>query len=69
MSWDRGASASEPHMHIALRVEPAGLRVGWRLTGVRVEAGEVFARLTLSITGAPTIESRDPVARRYRAIR
>jgi predicted metalloprotease with PDZ domain len=39
-----------------LRLEQDGLRVGWRLTGVRVKAGEVFARLPLSIAGGPTIE-------------
>jgi predicted metalloprotease with PDZ domain len=41
---------------VRLKVEPDGLRVGWRLTGVGVGAGEVLARLPLSIAGAPTIE-------------
>jgi predicted metalloprotease with PDZ domain len=56
MSWNREARTSEPRLRVRLRVEQDGLRVGWRLTGVSLEAGEVLARLPLSIAGGPTIE-------------
>ncbi len=47
---------AQQHLSVRFRVEPDGLRVGWRLTGVDVEAGEVVARLPSSIAGAPSIE-------------
>lgn len=44
------------HLQVSLGVDPDGLRVVWRLTGVRFESGQRFAQLPLSIAGAPTIE-------------
>jgi M61 glycyl aminopeptidase len=40
-------------------VEPAGVRVVWRLQGVGFAAGQPFAKLPLSVAGAPAIELGD----------
>ena len=56
MTGNRAGSGSGPRLDVRLRVEPGGLGVDWRLTGVDVGAGEVLAQLPLSIAGAPTIQ-------------
>jgi predicted metalloprotease with PDZ domain len=56
MTGSRADVDPRPRLSVRFRVEPDGLQVGWRLTGVDVGAGEVLARLPSSIAGAPTIE-------------
>src|SRR3954449_1722134 len=59
MAEHSGAEDAETGLHVTLRVEPEGVRVGWRLSGVTFHEGDVLAHLPLTIAGAPTIELED----------
>ena len=56
MSGSDQAALGRPLLRVTLGVEPDGLRVVWRLSGVRFRTGERVARLPLSVAGGPTIE-------------
>src|SRR4051794_26105782 len=55
MSRNGPAAVVAPHLRVTLEVQSDGIRVGWRLSGVRFGAGEMLACLALSIAGGPTI--------------
>src|SRR4051794_27552699 len=59
MSKHSGAEDAAAGLHVALRVEADGVRVGWRLFGLTFHEGDVLAHLPLTIAGAPTIELED----------
>lgn len=44
---------------VTLAVQPAGLRVSWRLAGNALNTGETVAQLPVSIAGAPTVDLAD----------
>src|SRR5215218_8498462 len=59
MSEHSGAEDAATGLHVVLRVEADGVRVGWRLSGLTFHEGETVAHLPLTIAGAPTIELED----------